>query len=89
MREPTIAPPGGARDGIGVVQVPIGYVGFSVGSAINRPRKKRVTVPQVRAYTLDELRERWSTRRSDDPSIMSAQLKLMDIDEVSTVASGA
>ena len=58
-------------------------------AAVNRPRKKRATLPQPRTYTLDELRERWSTRRSDDPSIMSAQLKLMDIDEVSTVASGA
>ena len=62
---------------------------IELAAAVSRPRKKRATAPQPRAYTLDELRERWNARRSDDPSIMSAQLKLMDIDEVSTVASGA
>ena len=62
---------------------------IELAAAVNRSRKKRATLPQPRTYTLDELRERWNARRSEDPNVMSAQLKLMDIDEVSTVASGA
>ena len=37
---------------------------------LTQPRKS----PQLRIYTLEDLRERWRARRSHDPNIMTAEL---------------